>query len=238
MAIATHWRQCASDIEQLLLRQADDRTAKKGTKGNAVRGVCKCARQRKQILGRLPPEQVLPSLRCKLRRRARWITPALLLAEAVERLHIRPIRLPARGLRSDRALANVEAFIAHARLYAESGIKRFVRDMTREWRLRESRTEGRVDGDGDAIEIITIHSAKGLEWPVVIPIKTATWLRGRPDFVHRLSDNTIHWIVGDVVPPGLRSALATDEESQARERQRLWYVARARARDLLIVPLD
>lgn len=171
-----------------------------------------------------------------LRRRARVSTPALVLAEAVERLHVRPILVAREGAGSARALANVEAFIERARLYAVTGLKRFARDMTREWRLRESRSEGRVDGDGDAIEILTIHSAKGLEWPVVIPINTATWLRGRPTFVHRLSDNTIHWIVGDVVPPGLRNALAADEEGQARERQRLWYVACTRSRELLIVP--
>ncbi|ESZ13075.1 hypothetical protein X737_26725 [Mesorhizobium sp. L48C026A00] len=61
--------------------------------------------------------------------------------------------------------------------------------------------EGRVDAEGDAIEIITIHSAKGLEWPVVIPVNTATLLRSRESFVHRTSDNTLHWVIGNVVPP-------------------------------------
>lgn len=171
-----------------------------------------------------------------LRRRSRATTPALLIAEAVERLQIRPIMVVREGTRSARALANIEAFIELARPYAVRGLRRFVRDVTLEWRNQESRVEGRIDGDGDAVEIITMHSAKGLEWPVVIPINTATWLRRRPTFVHRLTDNTIHWIVGDVVPPGLLSALVSDEESQARERERLWYVACTRARELLILP--
>jgi ATP-dependent exoDNAse (exonuclease V) beta subunit len=50
--------------------------------------------------------------------------------------------------------------------------------------------EGRVDGEDDAIAIVTIHSSKGLEWPVVILINSATLLRSREQFVHRASDNT------------------------------------------------
>jgi CRISPR-associated exonuclease Cas4 len=42
--------------------------------------------------------------------------------------------------------------------------------------------------------------------------------------------------LGDVVPPELESALLTDEESQMRERERLWYVACTRARELLVLP--
>jgi ATP-dependent exoDNAse (exonuclease V) beta subunit len=55
-------------------------------------------------------------------------------------------------------------------------------------------------------------------------------------FVHRADDNTLHWVIGDVVPPELHAALETDDESLMRERERLWYVACTRARELLIVP--
>ncbi len=46
----------------------------------------------------------------------------------------------------------------------------------------------------------------------------------------------MHWVIGDVVPPELLSALDVDDERQMRERERLWYVACTRARELLIVP--
>lgn len=73
--------------------------------------------------------------------------------------------------------ANLEAFLERARPYGGmQGIRKFVQDLAREWRDGVPHNEGRVDG-GDAIEIITIHSAKGLEWPVVIPINTGTLLR-------------------------------------------------------------
>lgn len=171
-----------------------------------------------------------------LRRRARATTPALLLAEAVERLAVRPILAAREGDRSARAAANVEAFLERARPYGVRGLKKFVRDLVREWRDGAPHNEGRVDAEGDAIEIITIHSAKGLEWPVVIPINTGTLLRSRERFVYRAADETLHWLIGDVVPPDLLRALESEDDSLARERERLWYVACTRARELLIVP--
>jgi ATP-dependent exoDNAse (exonuclease V) beta subunit len=108
--------------------------------------------------------------------------------------------------------------------------------MTEDWSGSESHEEGRVDTEGDAIEIVTIHSSKGLEWPVVIPINTVTQPRSRAPFVHRPPDDSLHWLLGDVVPPELDVALLANEQSLARERERLWYVACTRARDLLVVP--
>lgn len=171
-----------------------------------------------------------------LHRRARVTTPALLLAEAAERLAV-STKLSAReDQRSARAAANIEAVLERARPYGVRGLKRFVRDLSHDWRLGTTCDEGRVDAEGDAIELITVHSAKGLEWPVVIPINTATLLRSREPFVHRTDDDTLHWVIGDVVPPELRAALETDNESLMCERERLWYVACTRARELLIVP--
>jgi CRISPR-associated exonuclease Cas4 len=172
----------------------------------------------------------------ELRRRSRATTPALLLAESVERLDIRSVLAIREGDRSARAIANVDAFLERAKSYGTRGLMRFVRDMTEDWNGSESHEEGRVDAEGDAIEIVTIHSSKGLEWPVVIPINTVTQPRSRAPFVHRPPDDSLHWLLGDVVPPELDVALLANEHSLARERERLWYVACTRARDLLIVP--
>ena len=101
---------------------------------------------------------------------------------------------------------------------------------------RRRRREGRTDASDGAIEIVTMHSSKGLEWPVVIPINTATILRSPPEFVHRQSDNTLHWVLGGVTPTDLLGARQEEEQNQARERERVWYVACTRARDMLILP--
>ena len=83
---------------------------------------------------------------------------------------------------------------------------------------------------------MTIHSAKGLEWPVVIPINTGTQARPSERFVHRQSDNTLHWVIGGVSSSALTIARGEQARRQALENQRMWYVACTRARDLLIVP--
>jgi CRISPR-associated exonuclease Cas4 len=107
--------------------------------------------------------------------------------------------------------------------------------MMEEWQVATPCPEGRIDAEGDAMGIFAMHSAKGLEWPVVIPINTATLLRSRQQVGHRASDDTLHWLLGDVIPRDLDMALHSDEESLARERERLWYVACTRAKELLIV---
>lgn len=98
------------------------------------------------------------------------------------------------------------------------------------------RQEGRIDASRDAVEIVTIHSAKGLEWPVVIPINMGTQARPSERFVHRQSDNTLHWVIGGVSSSALTLAREEQARRQALENQRMWYVACTRARDLLIVP--
>jgi ATP-dependent exoDNAse (exonuclease V) beta subunit len=80
------------------------------------------------------------------------------------------------------------------------------------------------------------NSAKGLEWPVVIPINTTTELYRSDQFVHRQSDNSLHWMLGGIAPPDLAAARVQDSEEEARQRERIWYVACTRARDLLILP--
>jgi len=183
-----------------------------------------------------PTAQRALSILQDLSRRARATTPALLLAEAAERLAVHSILNARENDWSARAAANIEAVLERARTYGVKGLKRFVRDLTRDWHIGRAHGEGRVDAEGDAIELITIHSAKGLEWPVVIPINTITLLRSREPFVHRADHNTLHWVIGDVVPPELAAALESDERSQSWERARLWYVASTRARELLVVP--
>jgi hypothetical protein len=54
---------------------------------------------------------------------------------------------------------------------------------------------------------------------------TATQLHAREEFVHRETDDTLHWMIGDVAPPELQLALDADDECLARERERIWYVA-------------
>ncbi|MDQ7250543.1 UvrD-helicase domain-containing protein [Dongia sedimenti] len=179
--------------------------------------------------------QVLEMLQV-LRRRTASATPAALLAEAIERLNLRVVLALRTGDRSGRAIANLDALITLARPYGVRGLSAFVADLTADWQAGRGLTEGRIDESEEAVSLVTIHSAKGLEWPVVIPVNTGTQLRAPEQFVHRQSDDTLHWVLGGLPPPHLADAQAEEASEAARERERLWYVACTRARDLLILP--
>lgn len=172
----------------------------------------------------------------ELRRLSHRMTPAQLLAKAVEDCCLKPLLAARDGNRRSRAAANVERFLEVARTYDIGGLKRFARDMTKEWASgQDERVEGRVDSEG-AIELVTMHSAKGLEWPVVILVNTVGQVVSRNEFVHRVADNTIHWLLRDVEPPELAVALEEDARLSDSERSRVWYVACSRAREMLIIP--
>ena len=122
-----------------------------------------------------------------LARKARRTTPYHLLAEAVEELHVRPI-LKARHPRgTERALANVELVLEMARAYAGRGIGDFARALWQRWNDGDAQAEGRPDAEADAVSIISMHSAKGLEWPIVIPINSTTVPWSDTDFLSVVS---------------------------------------------------
>jgi CRISPR-associated exonuclease Cas4 len=171
-----------------------------------------------------------------LRKLAPISTPSLILATAIERLNARVIMAARHKNRNARALANLDALIERARRYGVAGLRAFVHDLQADWERKVRVPEGRIDAAEDAIEIVTIHSAKGLEWPVVIPINSTTELYRGDQFVHRQSDNTLHWMLGGVAPPDLAAARAEESEEDADQRERIWYVACTRPRDLLILP--
>jgi len=171
-----------------------------------------------------------------LRRRAARTTPRILLSEAIERLQLRVILAARHGNRSARALANLDALIEMARPYNVAGLRAFVRNLQSDWEQGTQRSEGRIDASDEAVEIVTIHSSKGLEWPVVIPINTSTQFPPPPQFIHRRSDHRLHWVLGGVMPPEQAAARDKEKHEELLEHQRMWYVACTRARDLLVIP--
>ena len=171
-----------------------------------------------------------------LRRRARHTTPSQLLMEAVERLSIRAVLARREPRRASAANANVDLFLQRAAAYAVGGLRRFAQDVTEAWRGGERASEGRVDAEGEAIDIVSIHSAKGLEWPIVFIVNAASVPPPGDRIVHRSADDTLHWTVGGVASPALEEALASEAEDLARERARLLYVGCTRAKDMLVIP--
>jgi len=171
-----------------------------------------------------------------LARRARQTTPYHLIAEAIEELNVRPI-LRARYRRSsERALANIEMVLEMARAYETRGLVAFADALRANWDDTQKHIEGRPDADAEAVSISTTHSAKGLEWPIVIPINSPTELDEAMDFLHRRSDNTVHFKLLGFAGPDYDGVKADEKAHLQRERVRLWYVALTRACDLLLLP--
>jgi ATP-dependent exoDNAse (exonuclease V) beta subunit len=171
-----------------------------------------------------------------LARKARQTTPYHLMAEAIEELNVRPILRARYRQSAERALANVEMVLEMARAYETRGLVAFADALRANWDDTQKHTEGRPDADAEAVSISTMHSAKGLEWPIVIPINSPTELDETMDFLHRRSDNTVHFkLMGSAGPD--YDVVKGDEKGQLqRERVRLWYVALTRACDLLLLP--
>ena len=110
----------------------------------------------------------------------------------------------------------------------------------------------------DAVQILTYHGAKGLEWPVVILAELESDAKGSPfrlvaesetvpDWLAPLAGRVLHywpWPYGEQAKDvGLDAAAAASPEGAAAlaaerlERTRLLYVGMTRARDCLIFAL-
>lgn len=179
--------------------------------------------------------EVLATLR-DIRLRLRFTTPALLLAEAIERLRIRAIVAGRSADQAARSLANVDGLLERARNYGVRGFVQFARDLDDDWSTGSGFAEGIVEADGRSTEIVTVHSSKGLEWPVVIPINRASMPRPPEPFVYRRSDESLHWALGQVTPPTLEGALQGENREKRDENLRLLYVACTRAMEMLVIP--
>ena len=141
-------------------------------------------------------------------------------------------------------LANVERLFTLAARFESSGthlIRDFVRYVEEFEAIGSRESEGQIDQAADAVRLMTIHQAKGLEFPVVII----------PDLQRLSRVTTDNWVLLDrhqgltlKVPDGRGSLVSgctyTNFEKrhawrETFESMRLLYVAASRAEDRLIL---
>ena len=171
-----------------------------------------------------------------LQRRVNSTTPHALLSQAVDVLRVRPILLRRHRGQAERALANVELYLSFSRAYAVRGLRAFAEAMAAAWSDEARAVEGRPDAQEDSVALYTMHAAKGLEWPIVVPINTMTRVSAPDRAVTDRASGRFHCRVFGVEPTGYRAARDEEKAELDRERVRLWYVAATRARELLVLP--
>ena len=171
-----------------------------------------------------------------LARKANATTPYALLCEAVDVLRVRPILLQRYQGQIERALANLDLYLSFSRAFAIRGLRAFAETMTAAWEDESRAVEGRPDAQEEAVALYTMHAAKGLEWPIVIPINTMTRIKSVSGPIVERGTGYLYCAVLGVKPTGYAVALAAESAELDRERVRLWYVAATRARELLLLP--
>jgi ATP-dependent exoDNAse (exonuclease V) beta subunit len=164
------------------------------------------------------------------------------VADTIQRLlnatraHVALVLRPA----GEQALANVLHVAELARQYEANGGISF-RGFVEELRLAAATAQAAeapiLEEGSDGVRMMTVHKAKGLEFPVVILADiTCKLARAEAGRWIDAPNNLCAMKIGGWSPLDL---LLHDAEESARDRaesERLTYVAATRARDLLVVP--
>ncbi|HET6923639.1 MAG TPA: 3'-5' exonuclease, partial [Anaeromyxobacteraceae bacterium] len=163
-----------------------------------------------------------------------------LLGRAVERLDLEPAHLASPD--GERRLQNLRKALGLARRFADAGgSARAFAARLRELALRPPREPEAELEAGDAVALLSVHQAKGLEWPVVVVPDLSARPRGDArraawDGEGRLAAAFFD-LGGEEFVPGesLRRLREEERRASAAESLRLLYVALTRARDYLVL---
>ena len=145
----------------------------------------------------------------------------------------------------DQVAANLLKVIDQARAFTEAS-GRGLRSFTRWLKVNTERTTDETDAPiseetDDVVRILTIHSAKGLEFPIVCFANMNTSRADRTTAIADRANHRLHLKLGSrdlgYRTPGFDAAEQLEQLHSEAEGRRLLYVAATRAKDRLIVPL-
>jgi len=172
--------------------------------------------------------------------------PHELAAELVRLAHTSEF-LAATGPGGAQAIANLEKLIDRARAFSGAGgggLGAFLA-WAAEAGDAAGEQESQVDDEGDVVHLLTIHKAKGLEYPIVIVVGGAlTGGSGSGDPIvdreeRRLAIKLKAELPGaparDLEPQRYTALKEREKRMEASEARRLLYVAATRARDRLVI---
>lgn len=194
----------------------------------------------------LPAEDllILESLK-KLFNELEQLRGRLALVEIMERLVEERKLLPLSALENDGEdrVRAVTSFLALCRSAGQSrrgqklGPVEELREMRNSW---DPRRDGHQNGPaGECITLMTVHAAKGLEFPVVVVAEADRKDRraGPAAVISTKGQLALKFVDEDgrsVKPADYQAIIEEEKTLDAREKNRLLYVASTRARDHLI----
>ncbi len=145
----------------------------------------------------------------------------------------------------ERCLANLEKLILRAEDFAAkgySGLRDFVAFFRHLSTLEVREGEATVpQGEGNFVQMMTVHAAKGLEFPVVVlpeldrefnlSARTTVAYHKEYGLVHKIKDPSGSWLETEATA----QLKAVEKRAEISELKRLFYVGLTRARDYLLL---
>ncbi len=173
-----------------------------------------------------------------LHERRWWDTPSGIVEAAIRELRL--LELACAHRRPREAWQRLRYVLDQARAFTERSAS--LRDLCA-WIQRQADERTRVveqvlpDDDDDAVRVLTVHGAKGLEFPVTILCGLASPRRPPPGPVVAWDDEGRAHVRlrKGFETAGFEAAYALQRRLDALEEARLLYVAATRARDHLVV---
>ncbi|HMB70634.1 MAG TPA: UvrD-helicase domain-containing protein, partial [bacterium] len=138
----------------------------------------------------------------------------------------------------EQALANVLHVAEQARVYERTGgisFRGFVERLLEDAGARKASEAPILEEGSEGVRLMTVHRAKGLEFPVVVLADISADVSRRT--ASRVTEgNRCAVRIAGWAPRDLLDREAQEADRDAAEGVRLAYVAATRARDLLVVP--
>ena len=176
--------------------------------------------------------------------RRRWMSPAALIEEFVRERRLMELALDARQWRG--RWMRYRFLIDRARAFAASGETSLRAYLAWTARQREEQARAREtavpESDEDAVRVMTVHGAKGLEFPIlVLAGLNSSGTRGPGAVLFDHKGGRVEVKVGSressFQTAGYEDLAESDKTREQEQDVRLMYVAATRARDHLIVSL-
>ncbi|MCY3929864.1 MAG: UvrD-helicase domain-containing protein [Acidobacteria bacterium] len=163
------------------------------------------------------------------------------IVNTVQEILAKPRAQAAMALRpaGNQVLGNAQRVCDLARRYEVAGgrsFRGFVEQLDEEAERIGSTQAPVVEEDADGVRVMTVHTAKGLEFPVVILADMTAKLSRGAERTLRSEDGLCATKLLGLAPQELVDATEVEDRREEAEGVRVAYVAATRARDLLVVP--